>query len=102
MEPSTWEFLQQRHFGTLYFPRTGPPWPEDIAEGDTDGDLSFVCWDAELVALLAARCTPCSPAVEPSMQASGSGERLGDGWLAQQTGLGSFSLRLLELVALMC
>ena len=37
-----------------------PPRPEYIADGDADGDLYYVCWDAELVALLEARCTPCS------------------------------------------
>ena len=33
-----------------------PPRPEYIADGDADadGDLYYVCWDAELVALLAA------------------------------------------------
>lgn len=82
MEASAWEFLQQRPFGSLYFPCTGPPWPEDIAEGDTDGDLSLVCWDAELVPLLAERCSPCSLAVEPPVEGARV-ERLGDDWLAQ-------------------
>ena len=82
MEASAWEFLQQRPFGSLYFPCTGPPWPEDIAEGDTDGDLSLVCWDDELVPLLAERCSPCSLAVEPPVEGARV-ERLGDDWLAQ-------------------
>ena len=88
MVPSVWAWLQQRHFGTLYFPREGPPRPEDVAEGDTDGDLYLLCWDAELVGLLARTCTPPpAPAVEQQPPLSSGGaqqrQRLGDDWLAQ-------------------
>ena len=82
MSPSTWHWLQTRHFGTLFFPNKGPPWPEQIAEGDTDGDLNFVCWDAEVVALLAERCVPCPQAVEPPLPPS-THVRLGGDWLQQ-------------------
>jgi len=104
MVEEAWAWLQQRHFGTLYFPRGGAPRPEDLS-GDTDGDLYLVCWDAEILQHVSRHAcarplanTPQPPTTPPETKRgvsqrtpstegcekgckSADAPRLGDDWL---------------------
>ena len=48
MLEADWAALQSRHFGEIIFPNAGCPLPESISEGDIDGDLYCVLWDAQI------------------------------------------------------
>ena len=89
MAAEAWAWLQQRHFGTLYFPHAGAPRPEDF-DGDTDGGLYLLCWDREVVEIASRRVPPRVPpgsvaTAQPTAAtaAAATEERLGDDWLAQ-------------------
>ena len=52
MSQQDWDWLSAFPFGTLIFanPDEGfEPLPAQIAKGDLDGDLYFICWDKELI-----------------------------------------------------
>ena len=52
-----WEWLLALPFGAVVFSGAGggPPLPLTIADGDLDGDLYFVCWDATLLSHIQPR-----------------------------------------------
>lgn len=79
MSEADWQALLQRPLGELIFPRgSAHALPERIAEGDLDGDLYWVCWDASLVA---------SAKEEPEVERTETAElprataELGSAWL---------------------
>jgi transcription antitermination factor NusG len=52
MPIDTWEWLHTLHFGSIIFANPKPgtvSLPAQIAAGDLDGDLYFVCWAPELL-----------------------------------------------------
>ena len=52
MSNSLWSWLNTLHFGVIIFGNSingRRPLPHTIANGDLDGDLYFVCWNAEIL-----------------------------------------------------
>ena len=49
MASRDWEILSSRVFGDIVFPSQGVALPQALSEGDVDGDLYWVCWDANIV-----------------------------------------------------
>jgi RNA-dependent RNA polymerase len=52
MPIDTWEWLHTLHFGSIIFANPKPgtvSLPAQIAAGDLDGDLYFICWAAEIL-----------------------------------------------------
>eukprot|EP00435_Cladocopium_sp_Y103_P047371 s776_g13.t2 len=78
MSEEAWRFLTSRPFGEVIFPRASDVGlPELIAEGDLDGDLYWICWNAKLV----ATTEPDVVTEAPATSAAGRGVPLGGGWL---------------------
>ena len=69
MAPRLWEWLLALPFGAVLFSGAGngPPLPLTIADGDLDGDLYFVCWDATLLSHIRPR-EPTGEAEMPALQ----------------------------------
>lgn len=107
MEDAAWASLTKRPFGELVFSNRplhdGRGLPELIAEGDLDGDLYWVCWDADIVShvtprsdervvppvvdvseeVAAAAAAEAHPAPSTKAEEDESESRLGDDWLKQ-------------------
>ena len=88
MAPRLWEWLLALPFGAVLFSGAGngPPLPLTIADGDLDGDLYFVCWDATLLSHIRPR-EPTGEAEMPSyptvLRPDKQPISRGDEWLAQ-------------------
>ena len=60
MSDEHWEWLLSLPFGGVIFSTrgNGPPLPMVCAAGDLDGDLYFICWDAEILSYIRPRPQP--------------------------------------------
>ncbi|CAK9096283.1 unnamed protein product [Durusdinium trenchii] len=82
MAEEAWRFLTSRSFGEVIFPRASDVGlPELIAEGDLDGDLYWICWNAKLVATTQPDEVTEAEGAEAPPTLAGRGPPLGGGWL---------------------
>eukprot|EP00977_Amphora_coffeiformis_P027714 scaffold34636_cov171-Amphora_coffeaeformis.AAC.1 len=83
MSQEHWEELNDLPFGSVVFANPKPGMkslPPFVANGDLDGDLYFICWDAIVLSFLVATPVPEEPAESDDGEAhAGAGEA----WLAK-------------------
>ena len=71
MSQSNWEWLQTLPFGAIMFatpPQGIQPIPLQIASGDLDGDLYFICWDPQILSYVQAEPFSMTPLPETEME----------------------------------
>jgi len=81
MTSRDWEMLSSRVFGDIVFPSLGVALPQALSEGDVDGDLYWVCWDAGIVQSMGPEAA--EPVVADSHACSGKTEPLGGQWMSE-------------------
>ena len=82
MSQEDWNWLQALPFGGIIFGNPDPgiqPLPVQIANGDLDGDLYFMCWNAELLSYIT---TDSIAQVELEDDVSANEAQPNENWLA--------------------
>jgi len=81
MASRDWEMLSSRVFGDIIFPSQGVALPQALSEGDVDGVLYWVCWDARIVQSVDLEADKL--VVAESHKSSGKTEPLGARWMSE-------------------
>lgn len=76
MSDTQWQSLQERPFGEIIFANGGSQAiPMTISDGDLDGDLYFVCWDADIISKIDKGISRFGECAMPDPTTSGSDEK---------------------------